>query len=86
MKYRTKVVQIDAIQYQDAASFNAMLTAWGEPFEDAAMFHVEHSSLHLKTLEGLMLVNIGDYVIKGLVGEFYACKPTAFHMKYEQVT
>lgn len=39
----------------------------------------------IPTLEGPMTVNDGDYVIKGLVGEFYPCKPDVFHQKYEPI-
>ncbi len=37
----------------------------------------------IKTLEGNMMITKGDYIIKGLAGEFYPCKPDVFHMKYE---
>lgn len=37
------------------------------------------------TLEGDMRANIGDFIIKGLKGEFYPCKPEIFHMKYELI-
>lgn len=39
----------------------------------------------IQTLEGPMTVSEGDYVIKGLVGEFYPCKPDVFHQKYESI-
>lgn len=39
----------------------------------------------IQTLEGPMTVSEGDYVIKGLVGEFYPCKPDVFHQKYEPI-
>ena len=39
----------------------------------------------IKTLEGNMKVNIGDYIIQGVKGEFYPCKPDIFKMTYEKV-
>lgn len=42
----------------------------------------EGEEIHIITLEGLMHVSDGDYVIKGLAGEFYPCKPDIFHQKY----
>ena len=39
----------------------------------------------IKTLEGNMAANIGDYVIKGVKGEIYPCRPDIFNMTYEQV-
>lgn len=37
----------------------------------------------IKTLEGEMIANIGDYIIRGVKGEFYPCKPDIFHATYE---
>jgi hypothetical protein len=38
----------------------------------------------IATLEGLMKVSIGDWVIKGIEGEFYPCKPGIFNDSYEK--
>ncbi len=40
-------------------------------------------SLVIPTLEGDMIVSLGDYVIKGIEGEFYPCKPDIFASTYE---
>jgi len=40
----------------------------------------------IKTLEGKMKADIGDYVIKGISGEFYPCKPDIFEKTYEEVS
>lgn len=42
--------------------------------------------IHIQTLEGEMTANIGDYIIKGIKGEFYPCKPDIFLASYEEVT
>jgi hypothetical protein len=39
-------------------------------------------SVHIKTLEGVIVASTGDYVIKGVQGEFYPCKPDIFEMTY----
>jgi hypothetical protein len=39
----------------------------------------------IETLEGKMNVSKGDYIIKGVKGEFYPCKPDVFEMTYESV-
>ena len=39
----------------------------------------------INTLEGLMMANVGDYIIKGVQGEFYPCKPDIFEQTYEEV-
>lgn len=43
----------------------------------------EHPQLILDTLEGPMRSSVGDYIIKGVKDEFYACKPDVFLMTYE---
>lgn len=42
-------------------------------------------SVSIRTLEGEMTGSIGDYIIRGVKGEFYACKPDIFLMTYEAV-
>lgn len=42
-------------------------------------------SLIIKTLEGDMKANIGDYIIKEINGEYYPCKPDIFEKTYERV-
>ena len=42
--------------------------------------------LTIDTLEGRMKADIGDYIIKGVNGEFYPCKPNIFAKTYEKVT
>lgn len=42
-------------------------------------------TFYIKTLEGDHLVRKGDYVIKGVQGEFYPCKPDIFEQTYEKV-
>lgn len=39
----------------------------------------------IETLEGTMIANVGDYIIKGVNGEFYPCKPDIFEQTYERV-
>lgn len=42
--------------------------------------------LNIKTWEGTMLAEFGDYIIKGVKGEFYPCKPDIFNATYEEVS
>lgn len=44
---------------------------------------ISESQLIIETLEGNMNAAIGDYIIKGLAGEFYPCKPDIFHKSYD---
>lgn len=56
-------------------------------FEDS--FYIDHEKvkggLIIRTLEGEHLANIGDYIIKGVQGEFYPCKPDIFEQTYEVI-
>ena len=46
---------------------------------------VPHITIKIKTLKGEMLASIGDFIIKGVDGEFYPCKPDIFQKTYEEV-
>ena len=87
MKYRKKPVVIEAFQFD-----GYFIDFVGEPhaplwaFEglDTGVLTVEsQASLYVNTLEGKMLVSIGDYIIKGIKGELYPCKPDIFEATYE---
>ena len=62
---------------------NDPITTYGENF------YINHErvtgGLIIKTLEGEHLASIGDYIIKGVQGEFYPCKPDIFEETYELV-
>ncbi|CUM22663.1 hypothetical protein KQ805_03055 [Listeria monocytogenes] len=77
MKYRKKPVVIEAFCFGYEPSpdwFSAVITAdeTGSLFAD------------IKTLEGTMRAERGDYVIKGVQGEIYPCKPDIFEQTYEK--
>lgn len=44
-----------------------------------------HWELEINTLEGTMRATLGDWIIKGVEGEFYPCKPSVFETTYEEV-
>lgn len=48
--------------------------------------YVNNRDLYIGTLEGEMKCDLGDYLIKGVKGEFYPCKPDIFKQIYEEVT
>ena len=52
-------------------------------------FYIDHDKIEggliIKTLEGEHLASIGDYIIKGVKGEFYPCKPDIFEQTYEEL-
>lgn len=83
MKYRKKPVVIDAVQW-DGTNRDAI-----HDFCPVATSGSDGSgnprSLYIKTKEGVMEALIGDWIIKGVVGEFYPCKPEVFAATYEAV-
>jgi hypothetical protein len=85
MKFKSKVVEIEAIQFNSAQSPDEMMDAWGEKFQKALSCHQESDALIIKTLEGDMRAQLGDWIIKGTEGEFYPCKPSVFARKYEAI-
>jgi hypothetical protein len=93
MKYRKKPVEIEAIQWNGKnhrEMFNFLTGKINEYMtanEDT--FYIDHNKtkggLIIKTLEGEHIASIGDYIIKGVKGEYYPCKPDIFEMTYELV-
>lgn len=83
MKFRKKPVIIEAIQFYDGGSVDKMQDAWGVPFQRVMNAHQEQDFLFINTLEGAHKANLGDWIIKGVKGEFYPCKPDIFELTYE---
>lgn len=83
MKYRKKPVVIDAVQWS-GNNLNEILDFMKDKqpnyYEDD-----EKKLLTIQTLEGNMIASDGDYIIKGVQGEFYPCKPDIFEQTYEVV-
>lgn len=86
MKYRKKPVVIEAFQYD-----GDLINSNGVPYVPEWMLEAPHyydgeppCELYVKTLEGDMHVSVGDYVIRGINGEIYPCKPDIFVKTYEQ--
>ncbi len=80
MKYRKKPVVIEAVQFcgwpgsQDTCIMAHGAVLRRKDREDGAV---------IDTLEGPHLVSVGDWIIKGVAGEFYPCKPSIFQATYE---
>lgn len=77
MKFRKKPVVIDAIQW---TGFNEGVIM---DFTRSCTQPIEEESLIIPTLEGNMTAHINDWIIKGVNGEFYPCKPDIFAKTYE---
>lgn len=51
----------------------------------SGFIHVPDTNADIETLEGVMHANYGDYIIRGVNGEIYSCKPDIFEKTYEEV-
>lgn len=93
-RYRKKPVEIEAVQFtgdnvEEIAEFMG-ISRWGlQVSVDAVLCmdgnYGENTHIHIPTLEGTMTANCGDWIIKGVKGEFYPCKPDIFEETYERV-
>jgi len=79
MKYRKKPVEVEAIQYNGDNPFEVIR------FSENHAAKTMGSHLVIHTLEGSMQCLVDDWVIKGVKGEFYPCKPDIFEATYEKV-
>lgn len=84
MRYRKKPVVIEAIEFkgfdniEEVQEFMRGNVRIQFPPECDIVLLIE-------TLEGVMVANVGDYIIKGVKGEYYPCKAEIFHKTYEEV-
>lgn len=90
MKYRKKPVEIEAIRLTEDNIVECFefigLSLKNEDIDYFNNFAKKYTGgIYIKTLEGNMLASFGDYIIKGVKGEFYPCKPDIFEMTYEKI-
>ena len=86
MKFRKKPVVVEAMQYTDMESV-VLITEWlgGDTIKLVFRGDMDNAQLIIPTLEGDMRAKIGDWIIKGVAGEAYPCKPDIFANTYEAV-
>lgn len=86
-RFTKKPVTIEAIQYtletrdEIIQEFEGQVTHTAIN-EDGAEYELEN--LRITTLEGTMTASLGDYIIRGIQGEVYPCKPDIFEASYER--
>lgn len=93
MKYRKKPVVVEAKQLTPETAEHigtwcgAMLCEYGSysSYLWGWALAPRERTLRIPTLEGDMSANIGDWIIQGIAGEFYPCKPDIFELTYEKV-
>ena len=82
MKYVKKPVVVDAIQML-SDNIDQVYEMLGDSLIIVGdMDNLKH---FIDTLEGVMEISWGDYVIKGVKGEFYPCKPDIFELSYDKI-
>lgn len=81
MKFRKKPVIIEAVKFDGSDES----LDWLLPQLQSGEIGRTTNHVFIKTLEGTMIADIGDYIIKGVQGEFYPCKPDIFSATYEEV-
>lgn len=88
-KFRKKPVVIEAVQYTGETMPIESVPAWlvDGMFERTVLpsYDDEVKELYIETLEGRMTVSVGDWIIRGVKGELYPCKPDIFEATYEVV-
>lgn len=95
MKYRKKPVVIDALQWNGKSNLKEVVEFLGVRLNGFEKVSIPNQSpeqedlvtkIIIHTLEGDHDASIGDYIIKGIKGEYYPCKPDIFEATYEAVT
>lgn len=83
MKYRKKPVVIEAVQWVPGIMADPDRPAWLNTALANGKIFGKNQQNFCKTLEGNMLISNGDWIIQGVKGEIYPCKPDIFAMTYE---
>lgn len=87
-KYTKKPVAIEAVQWEGDFIVNGVDTSpsWiQDAFAEGILYFRGMGELWIHTLEGEHHASVGDYIIKGVKGELYPCKPDIFEQTYEKV-
>ena len=86
--YKKKPIVIEAFEVPDISKQtfleNNVLYNWLDQ-SDRPIIYNANGSIDIYTLEGIMEACIGDFIIKGVNGEFYPCKPDIFEKTYEEL-
>ncbi|MCF2718016.1 hypothetical protein LWE69_12650 [Paenibacillus sp. UKAQ_18] len=92
-KYRKKPIVVEARQLTREKEVVADILEWVNEIDmstsiigrNACVNIVFEEGLAIETPEGVMTASFGDYIIQGIRGEFYPCKPDIFEQTYEKV-
>jgi len=89
-KFRKKPVIVNAwsasqLSQNAAWNWRELPAAIQEAYEKGGWVFLTNGEIHIPTLEGTMIASPDDFVIQGINGEFYPCKPDIFEKTYEKV-
>lgn len=74
---------VEAMRYDGTNSAEVCMWSDGNAIDVMTLDEPDKYCLAIRTLEGVMYAGVGDYIIKGIKGEFYPCKPDVFDATYE---
>jgi hypothetical protein len=84
MKYRKKPVIIEAVKWDGRRkTFDEIVKL--NTLDRGLNYDLKTKKINIKTLEGWHEGNIGDFIIQGVRGELYPCKPDVFEKSYELI-
>ena len=81
MKFRKKPVEIEAVQW--TGNNVSEILDFVNHIDIRIQNHDDKADLYINTLEGTMHASEGDWIIRGVHGEYYPCKPDIFEETYE---
>jgi len=96
-RYRKRPVEVEAVQWDGTAEGATPIINWILDSDATATYRCSNPvrcaqndgdtphSISIRTLEGEMRANVGDWIIRGVKGEFYPCKPDIFRQTHEPV-
>lgn len=79
MKFRKKPVVIEAFEYRSGEQRSEV----AQDVVEGRVRYTEEGTMLIHTLEGVMEARPGDWIIRGVKGELYPCKPEIFVATYE---
>ena len=84
--WRKRPVEIEAMEFAGSPRVATKIIEWALASGGTIRYHSgPRECLSIDTLEGTMTADIGDWIIRGVRGEFYPCKPDIFLATYERV-
>lgn len=84
MRYRKKPIEVEAFQWLGRYTIGIAPT-WFQVALHNKDAYTLFGELNINTLEGIMTVKEGDWIIRGIEGELYSCKDSIFQKTYEKI-